>query len=53
MFNSEGQYIWSFRGDASLSRVARRYMMTNAMSNRLREMGRIEQEKYLPPVPAP
>ena len=47
MFNSEGQYIWSFRGDASLSRVARRYMMTNAMSNRLREMGRIEQEKYL------
>ena len=47
MFNSEGLYIWSFRGDASLSRVARRYMMTNAMSNRLREMGRIEQEKYL------
>ena len=47
MFNSDGQYIWSFRGDATLSRVARRYMMTNAMSNRLREMGRIEQEKYL------
>ncbi len=47
MFNSEGKYIWSFRGDASLSRVARRYMMTNAMSNRLREMGRIEREKYL------
>ena len=47
MFNSEGLYIWSFRGDASLSRVARRYMMTNAMSNRLREMGRIEREKYL------
>ena len=47
MFNPEGQYIWSFRGDASLSRVARRYMMTNAMSNRLREMGRIEREKYL------
>lgn len=47
MFNSEGQYISSFRGDASLSRVARTYMLTNAVSNRLRETGRIEQEKYL------
>lgn len=47
MFNSEGHYIWSFRGDASLSKVARQYMMTNAVPNRLREMGRVEQEKYL------
>ena len=47
MFNAEGQYLWSFRGDATLSRVARQYMLTNAVSNRLREMGRIEQEKYL------
>ena len=47
MFNSGGQYIWTFRGDASLSKVARQYMMTNAVPNRLREMGRIEQEKYL------
>ena len=47
MFNAEGQYISSFRGDASLSRVARAYMLTNAVSNRLRETGRIEQEKYL------
>ena len=47
MFNSEGHYICSFRGDASLSRTARTYMLTNAMPNRLREMGRIEQEKYL------
>ena len=47
MFNSEGQYIASFRGDASLSKVARAFMLTNAMSNRLRESGRIEQEKYL------
>ena len=47
MFNSEGQYIWSFAGDASLSKVARQYMMTNAVSNRLREMGKLEQEKYL------
>ncbi|MDP6452765.1 MAG: NHL repeat-containing protein [SAR202 cluster bacterium] len=47
MFNSEGQYIWSFRGEATLSKVAREYMLTNAVSNRLREMGKLEQEKYL------
>ena len=47
MFNAESQYIYSFRGDASLSRIARQYMMTNAVSNRLREMGRVEQEKFL------
>ena len=47
MFNAEGHYISSFRGDASLSRVARTYMLTNAISKRLRETGRIEQEKYL------
>ena len=47
MFNSEGHYICSFRGDASLSKVARQYMLTNAVSNRLREMGKIENEKYL------
>ena len=47
LFNSDGDYIWSFRGDASLSRVARSYMLTNAVSNRLREMARLENEKYL------
>ena len=47
MFNSEGHYLWTFRGDASLSRVARSYMLTNAVPNRLREMGRLENEKYL------
>ena len=47
MFNSEGHYLWSFRGDASLSRVARSYMLTNAVPNRLREMGRLETEKFL------
>ncbi len=47
MFNAEGHYLVSFRGDASLSRVARNYMLTNAVSNRLREMGKIENEKYL------
>ncbi len=47
MFNAEGRYIWSFRGNASLSRVARAYMLTNAVPNRLREEGRLEQEQYL------
>ena len=47
MFNAEGQYIWSFSGDATLSRVARTYMLTNAVPNRLREMGDLEQEKRL------
>lgn len=47
MFNAEGHYLTSFKGDASLSRVARAYMLTNAVSNRLRETGKIEQEKYL------
>ena len=47
MYNSEGQYIWSFYGDATLSKVARNYMLTNAVPNRLREMGKLESEKYL------
>ncbi len=47
MFNAEGQYIWSFSGDATLSKVARKYMLTNAVPNRLREMGDLEQEKRL------
>jgi len=47
LFNQEGHYIWKFLGDASLSRSARTYMMTNAMPNRMREMGKLEEEKYL------
>ncbi len=47
LFNQEGRYIWKFLGDATLSRVSRSYMMTNAMPNRLREMGNLEEEKYL------
>ena len=47
MFNQDGQYIWKFLGNATLSRVARTYMLTNAMPNRLREMGKLEQETLL------
>jgi hypothetical protein len=46
-FNAEGYYIWSFRGNTTLSRVARSYVMTNAVSNRWRETVRLEQEPYL------
>jgi len=47
MFNQDGQHIWKFLGDATLSRVSRTYMMTNAMPNRLREMGKLQDELYL------
>lgn len=47
MFDSKGRYIWKFLGDASLSRCARNYMLTNAYPNRLREMANLEEEKYL------
>ena len=47
MFNQEGHYIWKFLGNADLSRVARTYMMTNAMPNRLREIGKLEEETLL------
>lgn len=47
MFDSNGRYVWKFLGDATLSMVARSYMMTNAYSNRLREMANIEEDKYL------
>jgi DNA-binding beta-propeller fold protein YncE len=46
-FNAEGQYIYKFLGDATLSKVARDYMMTNAAPNRLREMAKLERQKYL------
>lgn len=47
MFNQYGDYIWSFAGDAILSKVARNYMLTNAVSNGLRESAKLEKEQYL------
>ncbi|MDE2688068.1 MAG: NHL repeat-containing protein [Chloroflexota bacterium] len=47
LFNSETRYVQKFLGDATLSQVARDYMLTNAMPNRLRDMSNIEQQKYL------
>ena len=34
-----------FLGDATLSRIARTYMLTNAYPNRLRDMANLEREK--------
>jgi DNA-binding beta-propeller fold protein YncE len=47
LFNEEGRYVQKFLGDATLSRVARTYMLTNAYPNRLRDIANLEQEKYL------
>ena len=46
LFNENGKYVQRFLGDATLSRVARDYMLTNAYPNRLRDMAVLEREKY-------
>ena len=38
LFNEKGEYVQRFIGVATLSRVARDYMLTNAYPNRLRDM---------------
>ena len=45
LFNEDGRYVQRFIGDATLSRVARDYMLTNAYPNRLRDMADLEKEK--------
>ena len=45
MFNEKGQYLEKFIGDASLSKSATRYLMTNAKPLRLREMASLEPQK--------
>ena len=47
LFNTEGNYVQKFIGDATLSRVARDYMLTNAYPNRLRDMADLEIQKRL------
>ena len=46
LFNSEPRYVQKFLGDATLSKVAIDYMMTNAGPNRLRDMADLEPQKY-------
>jgi len=45
LFSEHGRYVQKFLGDATLSRVARDYMLTNATPNRLREMAVLDPEK--------
>ena len=45
LFSEHGRFVQKFLGDASLSRVARDYMLTNSYPNRLREMANLEPEK--------
>jgi DNA-binding beta-propeller fold protein YncE len=47
LFNEKGEYVQKFLGDATLSRVARDYMLTNAYPNRLRDMANMEEAKLL------
>lgn len=47
LFNEEGRYVQKFLGDATLSKVALDYMMTNASPNRMRDMADLEPQKYL------
>jgi sugar lactone lactonase YvrE len=47
LFSPEGRYVEQFIGDATLSRVARDYMLANPKPLRLREMARLEPQKRL------
>ncbi len=47
LFNHEGRYVQKFLGDATLSKVSREYMLTNASPNRMRDMADLEPQKYL------
>ena len=45
LFDANGRYVDKFIGDATLSKSARAYMMTNAKPNRIREMTKLEPQK--------
>jgi len=47
LFDANGRYVDKFIGDATLSKSARAYMMTNAKPNRIREMAKLEPQKRL------
>ena len=47
LFSAEGRYVEQFIGDATLSKPARDYMMTNPEPNRMREMTKLEPGKRL------
>ena len=47
LFNAEARYVDKFIGDATLSKIGREYMMTNASPNRIRDMAVLEPQKRL------
>jgi DNA-binding beta-propeller fold protein YncE len=47
LFNPDARYVDKFVGDATLSSVAREYMLTNASPNRIRDMSVLEPQKRL------
>ncbi|HIF13797.1 MAG TPA: hypothetical protein EYQ82_12510 [Dehalococcoidia bacterium] len=47
LFNLEPRFVQKFLGEATLSKMARDYMMTNASPNRLRDMAKLEPQRAL------
>ena len=45
LFTAEGRYVQKFTGDATLSEMARRYVLSNTVPLRLREMVNLEPQK--------
>ena len=45
LFDGDGRFVEKFIGDATLSRQAREYMISNVMAMRLREMTALEPQK--------
>lgn len=45
LFDADGRFVEKFIGDATLSRQAREYMISNVMAMRLREMTSLEPQK--------
>lgn len=47
LFNQEFRYVEKFLGNATLSKIGREYMMTNASPNRIRDMAVLEPQRLL------
>ncbi len=47
LFNSEPRFVQKFLGEATLSKIAREYMLTNASPNRIRDMANLEPQRAL------
>ncbi len=47
LFNEEPRFVQKFLGEATLSKISREYMLTNATPNRLRDMANLEPQRAL------